>query len=79
MTRLTRALVAALLALPAAVLFGPAALELMGSYCQIDPCALAKKVVGPVLVINGEHDTQVSAKKDWSTLFTGYPREIRSP
>ena len=50
-------------------LFGPAALELMGSYCRIDPCDLAKKVDGPVLVINGEHDTQVSAKKDTPRLL----------
>ena len=54
---------------PLGALFNPAALDIVGAYCRIDPVDLAKKVQGPVLVMNGAHDTQVSAERDTPRLL----------
>jgi dienelactone hydrolase len=51
-----------------AALFNPTTMDLMGAYCRIDPADLAKAFPGPVLVINGKNDTQVSAKRDTPLL-----------
>ncbi len=53
-------------------LFNPTALDLIGSYCRIDPAELAKKYEGPVLVMNGKHDTQVSAERDAPVLIATF-------
>ncbi len=53
-------------------LFNPSALDIMGSYCRIDPTDLAKKFQGPVLVVNGAHDTQVSAERDAPRLIATF-------
>ena len=50
-------------------LFNPTSYYLMSSYCRIDPADLAKKVNGPVLVLNGKNDAQVSAVKDTPRLL----------
>ncbi|MDR3691410.1 MAG: alpha/beta fold hydrolase [Fimbriimonas sp.] len=47
-----------------AALFNPTTTKLMQSYCRIDPTDLAKKYPGPVLIVNGANDTQVSAERD---------------
>jgi pimeloyl-ACP methyl ester carboxylesterase len=47
-----------------APLFNPAALKLMRSYFTIDPLALAAKYSGPVLIVQGKSDVQVSAERD---------------
>jgi hypothetical protein len=49
-------------------LFTNAYLDLMGNYCRIDPTDLARKYAGPVLVVNGQDDTQVLAEKDTPRL-----------
>jgi len=49
-------------------LFNGSVLDIMGAYCRIDPTDLAKKYAGPVLVINGEDDTQVSPTEDTKPL-----------
>ena len=49
-------------------LFNPSALEIVGAYCRLDPVDFAKKVQGPVLVMNGQKDTQVSAERDTPRL-----------
>jgi len=45
-------------------LFNPTTNKLMQAYCSIDPSALARQFRGPVLVMNGADDTQVSAQRD---------------
>lgn len=50
-------------------LFNPTASDIMGAYCRIDPATLAKKVQGAALIINGAHDTQVSAERDAPKLI----------
>ena len=50
-------------------LFNPASLDIMQAYCRIDPTDLAKLAGGPVLVMNGAHDTQVSAERDAPKLY----------
>jgi len=52
-----------------AALFNPTVLDIMGAYCRIDPSANAAKTTGPVLVMNGENDTQVSAERDAPKLI----------
>lgn len=49
---------------PLLALFNPAALDLLQAYFTIDPVALAKAYTGPVLVLQGDRDVQVLAKKD---------------
>ena len=49
-------------------LFNASVLDIMGAYCRINPTDLAKKYSGPVLVINGADDTQVSPSKDTPPL-----------
>jgi pimeloyl-ACP methyl ester carboxylesterase len=45
-------------------LFNAGAAKLLQSYFRLDPPAMAKRFSGPVLVLNGEFDNQVSAQKD---------------
>jgi pimeloyl-ACP methyl ester carboxylesterase len=49
-------------------LYNPVFLDLLTNYCQLDPCELAKHYAGPVLVVNGQDDTQVLAEKDTPRL-----------
>ncbi len=49
-------------------LFNPSVLDIVGAYCRIDPVNLAKKSGGDFLVMNGAHDTQVSADRDTPLL-----------
>lgn len=50
-------------------LFNPTVLDIVGAYCRIDPTDYAKKIEGPVLVMNGKNDTQVSAERDTPRLL----------
>ena len=47
-----------------APLFSPSSLKILRSYFTIDPAQLAAKVVGPVLIVQGKADVQVSAERD---------------
>ncbi|MCC6660977.1 MAG: alpha/beta fold hydrolase [Phycisphaerales bacterium] len=47
-----------------APLFNPSAQKLLYSCFTIDPAGLAARVRGPVLVLQGERDSQVSAERD---------------
>jgi fermentation-respiration switch protein FrsA (DUF1100 family) len=49
-------------------LFNPTTTKIMQSYLTIDPCLLASRYAGPVLLINGAHDTQVSPERDTPKL-----------
>ncbi len=49
-------------------LFNATTEDIVGAYCRIDPIDFAKKVSGPVLVMNGQKDTQVSAERDTPRL-----------
>ncbi len=49
-------------------LFNPSTPKIMHSYCAIDPTNLAKAYPGPVLLINGAHDSQVSPERDTPLL-----------
>lgn len=49
-------------------LFNPTVLSLLHSYFTIDPADLAKSFNGPVLIVQGEQDLQVSAERDMSRL-----------
>jgi len=49
-------------------LFNPTTTKIMQDYCRIDPAELAKNYPGPVLVINGGQDQQVSPEKDAPAL-----------
>jgi hypothetical protein len=51
-------------------LFNITTTKLMQAYCTIDPSALAKNYPGPVLVVNGGHDQQVSPERDSPALMT---------
>ena len=57
-------------------LFSPAALEILGSYCRLDPTDFAKKVRGPVLVMNGKNDSQVSAERDTPRLLAALKSRV---
>jgi uncharacterized protein len=59
-----------------AALFNPTVLDIMGAYCRIDPADLAKSYTGPVLVINGQRDTQVSAERDTPRLVASLKARI---
>ena len=48
--------------------FNATTLDIVGAYCRIDPADLARKFPGPVLVMNGQNDTQVSAERDTPRL-----------
>ncbi len=50
-------------------LFNKGVAKLLQSYFKLDPLALAKGFGGPVLVMNGVFDNQVSAEKDARALF----------
>ena len=45
-------------------LYNPTVIDILTNYVRIDPAELAKKCVGPVLVLNGGDDTQVSPTLD---------------
>lgn len=45
-------------------IFNPSALQILRAYFTVDPAALAAEVRGPVLVLQGERDVQVSAERD---------------
>lgn len=49
-------------------LFNPTVVDIMGAYCRIDPAVLAGQFAGPVLLVNGKNDTQVSAERDTPLL-----------
>lgn len=49
-------------------LFNETTVKIMHSYCTIDPAKLARQYRGPVLLINGADDTQVSAERDTPLL-----------
>jgi fermentation-respiration switch protein FrsA (DUF1100 family) len=49
-------------------LFSPSTLKLMRSWCTIDPAVLAHNYRGPVLLVNGAHDTQISPERDTPNL-----------
>jgi len=51
-------------------LFNDTTAKLMQAYCKIDPTDLAKAYPGPVLVLNGGNDTQVSPVRDSPKLRT---------
>ena len=50
------------------VLFNDTTTKIMRSYLTIDPCLLASRYAGPVLLINGAKDTQVSPERDTPKL-----------
>ncbi len=50
-------------------LFNATTMDIMGAYCRIDPSENAKKMSGPVLVMNGALDGQVSAERDTPRLL----------
>jgi len=50
-------------------LFNATTMDIMGAYCRIDPSENAKKMGGPVLVMNGAKDGQVSAERDTPLLL----------
>lgn len=45
-------------------LFNPSTVKLLHAYFTVDPLVLCARVRGPVIVLNGEHDAQVSAERD---------------
>ena len=49
-------------------LFNASTSKLMQSYCTIDPAQLAKRYAGPVLLINGGQDQQISPERDTPLL-----------
>ena len=49
-------------------LFNPTVRSLMYAYFTIDPAVLAAKVRGPVLIVQGEDDAQISAERDAPVL-----------
>lgn len=51
-------------------LFNPTVRSLLYSYFTIDPADLAAKVRGPVLIVQGEADAQVSSDRDTPRLET---------
>lgn len=60
-------------------LFNASVAKLLHAYFTIDPAELAKKVRGPVLILQGEKDAQVSAERDLPRLESALrSREGRS-
>lgn len=49
-------------------LFNPTVLDILRSYFTIDPAELAKAYKGPVLIVQGDRDAQVSAERDTPRL-----------
>jgi fermentation-respiration switch protein FrsA (DUF1100 family) len=49
-------------------LFNATTAKLMQSYCSIDPSQLARNYNGPVLLVNGRDDQQVSPERDTPLL-----------
>jgi len=45
-------------------LFNATTVKLIRSYLTIDPAVLARNCRGPVLILNGGHDTQISPERD---------------
>lgn len=45
-------------------LFNPSTVKLLHAYFTVDPLTLSARVRGPAIVINGEHDAQISAERD---------------
>jgi alpha-beta hydrolase superfamily lysophospholipase len=54
-----------------APLFNRSVVSILRSYFKLDPPALAASYAGPVLVVNGKFDNQVSAERDSPVLFKG--------
>ncbi|HSI74093.1 MAG TPA: hypothetical protein VK934_13025 [Fimbriimonas sp.] len=52
-------------------LFNPSVVKILQSYFKLDPPAMAKAFAGPVLLINGKFDNQVSAERDAPVLYKG--------
>jgi len=50
-------------------LFNPSTARILHAYFTIDPAALAARVKGPVLILQGAADTQVSAQRDTPLLL----------
>lgn len=64
-------------------LFNPTTRDLMRDYATIDPAEVVARVRGPVLVLTGEHDAQMSAERDARPLAAaarsrgdGHPVEL---
>lgn len=64
-------------------LFNPTTRDLMRDYATIDPAEVVRDVEGPVLVLSGEHDAQMSAERDARPLAEaarsrgdGHPAEL---
>jgi hypothetical protein len=53
-------------------LYYDAVLDLLHAYMTVDPAELAKRYPGPVLLINGTMDTQVSATEDAPKLIAAF-------
>ncbi|MHB8636886.1 MAG: alpha/beta hydrolase family protein [Fimbriimonadaceae bacterium] len=53
-------------------LFNGSVLDIMGAYCRLDPTELAKKYSGPVLLLNGQNDVQVSPIEDTQPLAAAF-------
>lgn len=49
-------------------LFNPTAISLLKSYFTIEPADLAAKVIGPVLILQGDADAQISVERDMPRL-----------
>lgn len=50
-------------------LFNPSAMVLLRAYFTVDPTALASGVEGPVLVLQGDSDMQISSERDAGPLM----------
>ncbi len=55
-------------------LFNPSAAQLLHAYFTIDPAQLASEVRGPVLVLQGELDVQISVERDAPRLLEALGR-----
>lgn len=67
--------------LPASLrpLFNPTVRSLMYSYFTIDPAELATKVTGPVLIVQGGDDAQISAERDAPQLEAALANRNSAP
>lgn len=50
-------------------LYNESVMDLLSAYLTVDPLGLAAKYPGPVLILNGADDTQVSPSKDAEQLY----------
>jgi dienelactone hydrolase len=60
-------------------LFNASAAKLMQSYFTVDPAELAKQYRGPVLILQGEKDAQVSKDRDTPRLLEALEQRARKP